>query len=246
MLAQAFAEESRVFELKHRLAEEVVPLLWPIAGKENIAGQGRYITVKGSAKTIESVKEALTRLDIAPRLYQVTLKQERNVFANKPGSITYGTPGVQDESLTQTIQILEGHAGYMALQKTIPYADWVSLFGQWDSGLSASIAQETAVNGFFIKIEHRNSHHALVEIRTQFAQMGRQSRPLTLPALDEHQSALTTEVPLGQWTTLGTTSREKGANQTTYRTPMQDDVHLSIAIKVEEAPISPSRIPPKP
>jgi len=164
--AQILAAESRVFELKHRSAEEVVPLLWPIAGKENIAGQGRYITVKGSARTIESVKEALTRLDIAPRLYQVTLKQERSVFADKPGSITYGTPGVQDESLTQTIQILEGHAGYMALQKTIPYADWVSLFGQWDSGLSASIAQETAVNGFFIKIEHRNSH-ALVEIRTR-------------------------------------------------------------------------------
>jgi hypothetical protein len=241
---QAHAEESKVFHLQYRSAEEIIPLLLPITGKDKIAGQGQKIVITGSSKTLNAVEEALKWLDTAPKLYIVTVKQERKTFAEKPGSITYGTPSLKDESLTQTIQVLEGRAAYIALRRTLPYADWVGIFGPWTPGVSGAVATETEVNGFFIKVEPRDGL-VLVELRAQFSQMGTQRR-LMAADLDEHVAALTIEASLGNWVDLGTTTRQKGSSNATYRTPQKNDLQTNIAIKIEEAPISPSKVPPKP
>lgn len=66
------------FDLEHRTAEEVVPLIRPLVPSPGVVtGMGDQLIVRGSPEAIQAVADVLERIDRAPRRLMVSVRQER-------------------------------------------------------------------------------------------------------------------------------------------------------------------------
>jgi hypothetical protein len=66
------------FELLHRTAEEVIPVLRPLVPEPGVVtGMGDRVIVRGTREVLDSVAEALGHLDRPPRRLLVKVRQER-------------------------------------------------------------------------------------------------------------------------------------------------------------------------
>lgn len=68
--------ELEVIALKHRSAEEVLPVIRPLLGKGDTAsGMNYQLILRTSPRNLEQIKKLLESLDIAPRRLKITVMQ---------------------------------------------------------------------------------------------------------------------------------------------------------------------------
>lgn len=73
--APVFAE-LEIIALKHRSAEEVLPVIRPLLGKEDVAsGMNYQLILRTSPHNIEQIKRLLESIDVAPRSLKITVMQ---------------------------------------------------------------------------------------------------------------------------------------------------------------------------
>lgn len=72
----AIADEARILQLKHRTAEELVPVIRPLLGPDDaLSGMGYRLIVRTPEKNLKEIERVLGQLDIAPRRLQITVQQ---------------------------------------------------------------------------------------------------------------------------------------------------------------------------
>jgi hypothetical protein len=143
------AQAIEVIELRHRTAEELVPLLRPfIEPGGALTGQGSQLFVRASPANLQQLRTLLATLDRPPRQLEITVQQERDAESSQrsvgaDGSVTITTRGTsgnvnveagssRTEStrrVGQRIRVLEGGRATISLGVAIPFT-----FNQWVAG----------------------------------------------------------------------------------------------------------------
>lgn len=74
--APAPADEARVIPLKHRPAEEVLPLIRPLLGPDDVLGGTDYrLIIRTSDRRLEEIERLLAQVDVARRRLRITVEQ---------------------------------------------------------------------------------------------------------------------------------------------------------------------------
>jgi len=73
----ALAAELEVIALKHRSAEELLPIVRPLLDKDGVAsGMDYQLILRTSPRNLAEIKKLLTSLDVAPRRLRITVMQD--------------------------------------------------------------------------------------------------------------------------------------------------------------------------
>jgi hypothetical protein len=75
-LAGVSAEEARIIHLKHRPADEIIPLIRPLLGPEDaLSGVDYRLIVRTSDRNLKEIERLLSQLDVAQRQLRITVEQ---------------------------------------------------------------------------------------------------------------------------------------------------------------------------
>lgn len=77
--AIATADETRILYLKHRPAEEMVPVIRPLLGPDDaLSGTDYRLIIRASDAKLKEIERILPQLDVAPRQLRITVQQVVN------------------------------------------------------------------------------------------------------------------------------------------------------------------------
>ncbi len=98
----AFAQERiEVITLNYRSAEQILPLIQPMLGKDGaVTGLQNRLVIRASAQKLEQIKRVIASLDSKPRRLMITVRQNttRDVLAQEAS--VYGTAGTDHARVT--------------------------------------------------------------------------------------------------------------------------------------------------
>lgn len=221
----AAAETSiTVINLHHRPAEEMIPLLQPLAGKDGtITGRGMQLIVRATPATLADIEAVLAELDRAPRRLLVTVQQlsasaaqledwdaggqiraDSETEPRAQASVrVYGTSDRDEGTLVQQIQVVEGHEAYIAVGSDIPLEEReaVATFG---GVMSRESTEYRAVRSGFIVLPRVSGETVTVSVQPQRQQERRESSG----RIRVQEAATTVSGKLGAWMEMGGTSHE--------------------------------------
>jgi hypothetical protein len=73
----ALAAELEVIALKHRSAEELLPIVRPLLDRDGVAsGMNYQLILRTSPRNLAQIKKLLTSIDVAPRRLKITVMQD--------------------------------------------------------------------------------------------------------------------------------------------------------------------------
>ena len=73
----AFANELEVIALKHRSADDLLPIIRPLLDKDGVAsGMNYQLILRTSPRNLSEIKQLLESIDTAPRRLKITVMQE--------------------------------------------------------------------------------------------------------------------------------------------------------------------------
>jgi hypothetical protein len=136
----ARAQEIEVIALRHRTAEQVLPLLRPFVDAGGaLTGQGYQLFLRTTPSNARQIRQMLASLDRAPRQLVISVRQDRDGESasrsiGADGSVTttnrrvHGNVGIEAHDTrtigttgaTQTIRVLEGGRASIAIGTAIP------------------------------------------------------------------------------------------------------------------------------
>lgn len=217
------AQPVEIVELRHRSAEQLLPLLRPLLEPGGaLSGHGFQLFLRASAANRRQLLDALAALDTAPRQLMVSVHQDeaderRRDQRAADGSLTIGTRGVDGtldaradnsrrwstQATTQRVRVLEGVSAYVAFGATVPMS-----FRQWvvtPQGL-------TEVRGAVL-YETLTGFHALGQLAGDEVTLELAPEQPTTGAGGIEPSRLSTTVrgQLGEWIAVGGTDARSGS-----------------------------------
>ncbi len=98
-LTPAFAEEARVIPLKHRPATEVMPLIRPLLGPDDIlSGMDFRLIIRTSDKNLKEVERLLAQVDVARQRLRITVEQTSSNDRTTTSQSVTGSARVGDKA----------------------------------------------------------------------------------------------------------------------------------------------------
>jgi type II secretory pathway component GspD/PulD (secretin) len=252
----ACAQTLQVIELRHRTAQEVIPVLQPLLEPGGaLTGQDYKLFVRASNANVAQLREALAQLDRAPRQLLVSVRRasdqqiesERisasataargNVAAsvNEPAGRPSGaTIHATDDSLrtqrggVSSVQVMEGASAFIATGTSVPVVTALAAAGGRRPWAVSSTSYRDLANGFTVTPRVRGDL-AMLEIEQQ--QEGVQRGQIETQRLATQVSAR-----LGEWVRLGGVSESVSTEQRGILTRSQQtrSDELSLWVKVNE------------
>ena len=258
----ATAQDLQVIELRHRLADELIPVLQPLLEPgAALTGMDSMLFVRTSPGNLEQLRAAVAVLDRKPRQLLVTVGQgtvERESGQALRGTATVGggdvqvgvnrppadEPGVSvavaqgsqraDLHNVSTVRLLEGSETYIAIGQSAPVTTTQVIPGRDGPAVVQTTDYREASTGFYATAR-LNGDVVTLELSP------RQQRWRDAPADGRiDTAAVTTQVTgrLGEWLPIG------GAEETSQRTDdgllshgrQRESRRYSAWVKVEEVP----------
>ena len=262
----AFANAQTVLEviaLKHRTAEEVIPILTPMLAREGtLSGLRGQLIVRTTPQNLQELRQVLLAVDVAARRLQITVAQElasegtrrgadvalrtdSNLRLTTPGATGPSRDGVEVRVLDarsvdnlrvmQTVQVLDGGSAYIQTGQSVPVVS---------QGVTRTVVGGRVVEQVTSGVEYRGA-------TTGFYVLPRISGDRVTLDLSQHRDALMRHVPgmidtqrvvttvtgrLGEWLELGTISesRSNERNAPLGRSASTQSDSRNILVKVEE------------
>lgn len=232
------AQSLSIIDLRHRPAEEVLPIISPLLVPGGSAsGSGWQLFVRTTPANLAEIRQVLARIDTPPRQLLISVRQGADssrvqgwvsggVSVNSQGQISGGVNARQGESLSvrggeQTLRVLEGRPARIELATALPFR-----FQVWTPAGAGWVATEAttyldAVRGFSV-IPQVSGDQVTLEIRpSDEAWQGSGRR-------EGMRLATTVSGPLGQWIALGE------ANEASARNGSSRQASRSVWVRVEE------------
>ena len=201
--------------LRHRTAEDVLPLLRPfVEAGGALSGEGSQLFVRTSPANVRQLRELLAQLDRPPRQLEITVRQARadeqmQRARQADGSVVVSSSGASGSatvqagnsrttatrSVGQTVRVMEGTRALIAFGVAIPFT--FRQYAVTAQGLTeiAATSYYEAVSGFAVR-PLLAGESVTLELSPADAQLGPRGPERTL---------LMTRVQgrLGQWLALG-------------------------------------------
>jgi type II secretory pathway component GspD/PulD (secretin) len=255
------AQDLQVIELRHRLADEIIPIVTPLLEPGGVlTGADDQLLVRTSPANFAQIRAAVAAIDRALRQLRITVAQGTlgNMdVAGVRGSATIGDDDVQvgvnrppgsapgaeveagarsrDSDLrnVSTVQTLEGQETFIAVGQSVPIRSTEVQPGSHGPVIRQSTTYESVASGFY-GTARLNGDTVILEIspRQQRYRTGRGG------VIESGGMTSTVTGRLGEWIELGAVS-EKGSDSTAgvlvwgRRTRNSE---YSVRVRVEEVP----------
>lgn len=121
--------ELRTFDLRHRSAEEIIPLLRPLLPQEAaISGRDYLLLIRAPESALQDAAEILQRFDTPSRQLLITVQQgdrtrgDRQGFGvdTRHGAHVYGAERQGDSATAQHLRTLEGRWARIETGEAVP------------------------------------------------------------------------------------------------------------------------------
>jgi hypothetical protein len=245
----ARAQDIEILALRHRTAEQVLPLLRPFVDAGGaLTGQGYQLFLRTTPSNARQIRQMLASIDRAPRQLVITVRQDRDAATasrsvGADGSVTisnrrvYGDVNVQagDTRTTatggaaQTIRVLEGGRAFIAIGTAIPMT--FRQFVVTPQGLTEvrGTVLHDAVTGF-----HARPQVAGDEVTIELAP---EQATVTSSGIERAQLATTVRGRLGEWIAVGGADQrdESRASGTLASSQQSSSQSRGVWLKVEDA-----------
>ncbi len=236
------AAELKTWDLKHRSAAEMIPLLKPMLEEgSSISGSGYILFVRSSRENLAQLETIISRLDTAPQMLRITVQQDIDKQRNKSGASLSGNvkePKVQvystrrnsDENGTQQIQVLEGHWATIRTGQAIPHTVQRTQQGPAGSSVTQSIEYRNVESGFEVR---PNLSGKTVRLDIRPFQAG--PSPQDGGVIEQQEIITSVSGRPGEWIELGGIAKEQKQRGTgiIYFTQERNQRTRNIRIKVE-------------
>lgn len=237
MAAVTAAGELQLIELRHRLAEEIVPVVQPLLEPGGVlTGADRVLFVNTSPANLEQIRQAVERLDRRPRQLMITVGQgtvTREEGTDLRGTATLGSgdaqvgvnappggdsgvavavrSGSQRANLqnTSSIRTLDGAETYIALGQLVPLTTTQVVAGQRRPLVYTSTEYRDVSTGFYATVR---LHGEAVTLEVSPRQQ-RLRGAAGAPVVETAGLVSTVSGPLGEWIPLGAV-QEAGSGDT--------------------------------
>lgn len=211
----ARTQEIEVIDLRHRNADQVLPLLQPLVEPGGaLTGRGYQLFLRASPANRRRLRELLAALDTPPRQLLITVRQDladeqRRDVRGADGSVVLGTRGIDAEAAVQAgssrrrstqgavqrIRVLEGASAHIEVGTAIPmtFRQWVAT----PQGLTEvfGTAHYDAVTGFYAR-----PYLAGDEVTLQLSPV---QSTIAADGIDRAQLSTTVRGRLGEWIAVG-------------------------------------------
>lgn len=231
--ATVVAQSLEVVELKHRRADEVIPVLQPLLEPGGaITGQDYKLFVRTSKANLAQLRSVLAQIDMQARQLTVSVRQDARRDLEREGASVSGTvragngavavnerardrSGVtvrgtdstrrtQGESVS-SVQVIEGNAAFIATGSSIPIVTAVAGGGGRRPWAATSLDYRNLSSGFMVT-PRVNGEQVVLDIEQR-------SEQLNGGRIETQQ--LTTQIGgrLGEWIELGGISESSSSTR---------------------------------
>lgn len=235
----ALAEISFI-TLKHRNAEELIPLLEPVLDEGiRISGQGTNLIVNSKPWQLQEVERSVMRLDTPLRTFLISVTQEKqgersgihgdvSGTPEKPKLRLYGAHRKAEDSLKQQLRVIEGRWAFISNGTSIPTSTQQTQISRGLTTTSQSVQYQDVQSGFDVR-PRIHGDTVTIEVRPFHA------RYSTNGKIEKQALSTTVSGRLGQWIEIGGAGEqeERSGSGTVYSTRKKRDATRSIKVKVE-------------
>lgn len=250
-----WAQALEIIELKHRTADDVIPILQPLLERGGaLSGQDYKLFVRASSANVSQLRAALAQIDRAPRQLLVSVRrstraqieQERasasftiagtdaSVAVNerardRSGVRVQGTASADrnEGDAISSVQVLEGYSASISTGTSVPVVTAVAAGGGRRPWVAGSVEYRNLGSGMLVTPRVRGEQ-VLLDIEQQHEQLERGN--VTTQSLTSQVSG-----PVGEWIALGgvessASSTRSGVLQRQYSTSNES---MLIWVKVD-------------
>lgn len=234
------------FPLRHRLPEDVIPVLRPLLGPEDaLSASGNTLILRASPETVAQIRKLLPTLDRPIQSLMISLRDIGTAEASAggySGSVRIASSDTTPQGDvrikgyrrrysnrvggTSQLRAMDGHPAFIETGKLIPYYSGpLFLYG------TATVTFRDASSGFWV-VPRIHSDQVTLEIATQAA------RPTIRGdgSLDHQQVATRIQTKMGEWFTVAGTDQSIARQRhsgVVYRTHRDDQDNRLIQLKVD-------------
>ncbi len=235
------AQSLTVFELSHRSAEELIPLVQPLLGEgEAVSGQGRHLLLRANPPRRDEVDNLLQLLDVPPRRLLITVRQLAGDeaalgaagLAGHGGRLRSYTTRRADDAVQQ-VQVVDGGEAYIDVGQEVPRVTGIIVHPGDPVEHHAAIDYTPLTTGFYVR-PRIAGEGVTVEVRPH----RRVQSPGDGGRVQTQALATTVSGRLGEWLSLGGADRRQVVpGGTAFRSTRDLDRQTrQILLKVEALP----------
>ncbi len=236
------ATEVRTWDLKHRSAAEMIPLLKPMLESDGaISGTGYTLIVRSSSENLAQLDMLIAQLDKAPHMLRITVQQDSEAEREKSGASlggsvkepqarVYSTQRSSNENGNQQLQVLEGHWATIRAGQAVPQVMQHVQQGPYGTSVTQGIEYRNVESGFEVRptLVGDTVH---LDIRPFSARPSPQGGGI----IEQQEMVTTVSGRPGEWITLGGVAQKQNQSGTgiIYSTRERDQQTRNVRIKVE-------------
>jgi hypothetical protein len=203
--------EVRVIELKHRLAEELLPVLEPMLGSAGaVSALDNRLILRASSKDLAAMEKLVAQLDTPRALLRIAVGQEQSnaAIGDGGGTILSTSPGIisgqkggrtlgnSSQRTEQFVQVLDGETALIEVGERQPYAHIRAYVGGHRREMVEVTDFEDLAEGFLVR-PNLQGEGVVLDISPY------QSTPAATGAIDFSHLATRVETPFDEWIDLG-------------------------------------------
>lgn len=262
LAGNAIAQPLEIIELKHRTAEQLIPLLRPfVVEGGTLTGRGNQLIVKTTPENLREIKKLLTNLDKALQQVVITVLQGEAVRLAEDeaqlraalgigshGRIEAGRPDMEGNSAelrirrtrsrhrredVQRVRVLEGSAATLFLGQAIPLGSRTITRSPRGAEVTDSVEYRELRTGVAV-IPRLSGDRVTLEITTRRDALS----PSGAGRIDTGGIQTTVSGRLGEWIELGGISETRNGKREgiIYRSTRKGETTGRVLIRVERAP----------
>lgn len=243
--AGACADSVEIIELKHRPAEELIPVLKPMVDADGaLSGQGYRLFIRSSAGNVEQIRQLVGQLDHAPRQLLISVFQgsERELrsarlslsaeYQTEPPGFEASARGLSTRARLQDnpvhrLRISEGAAGYIETGRSIPYFSGRVWRAPTRDLIGTGIEYKDIHTGFYV-LPRLHDDQVTLDISPYKETLSRAGGDM----IDSRSVATRVSGPLGRWIEIGAVQTDSRAGRddatSSTSTRRRNDEHIWI------------------
>lgn len=234
----ASAAQIEVIELRHRLAEELVPTLSAVADEDTVVrAAGSRLIVRGSPAAIDRIRELARTLDSATPSLRISVRRvsgaetgRGGIGADRKGLEVHSSRSAEDGRLVQTVTVMAGSPAFIDTGRSVPITDRIVILGTNGAGYAERQRYQHRPEGFYATARLIDGR-AVIDISVA------DSRGDADGAIRHHRIVNTVSGRLGEWLPIGVVQEDaaREGSDVIYSTRSAQSERQQIEIRVESA-----------
>lgn len=244
----AYSNELEIIDLKHRTAEELLPIIRPLLDKDEMAsGMNYQLILRASTRNIAQIRRLLDSIDTRPRRLKITVMQDvdsdtvarlaevsgsaspgRNARISLPDSTVrdgvnariVSTRSLEDDKKTQQLQVMEGNRALVRSGQNVPVQQRQVVQGAWGPQVIDTTQYRDVASGFYV-LPRVNGDNVTLEISTQNDSIAPDQNPNMgggYPATRIQNTSSVVSGRLGEWIEIGGLGQQSSTDNSTITT----------------------------